>query len=183
MKKYIKTLLRESLINEIENNDPFKYFDINSLLNYTEIENPIYSIINNFKLGKLVFMSPDEYLEKTISPPYNKNDFPRYDKDKPIEFAERAKNGSKMPIGYYNLNKRSQEGRHRALAAKILNLNKIPVVEFSDVNREYVEYLVKKLKGKSFEEVNDYFKNKNYPFGISESPDYSELLKYIEYRL
>ncbi len=56
------------------------------------------------------------YIERSIDP------------EKINEYTERTLEGSKMPIPVLDYNDMSQEGRHRAVVAKELGVEEIPVL-------------------------------------------------------
>jgi hypothetical protein len=189
MKSEIKKILKEGFINEYNapsDCDCCSYFDYNSLKNiYSGLEHPLYNIINKNKLYKLIYVSPKEYLIKVSN-----NFKTSYDdminsgiiSQKLVDkYAEAMKNGDKFPIIYYTVNSSAQEGRHRALACLKLGCKLIPVVTISELNSKKILNMIIELKGLSFEEVDNYFKNLGYD-GISDL-DYRELNNFFKYRM
>ncbi len=195
MKNIIKKILKEELKNyEIDNMlndikstkcDCCKYFDMDSLQNYGGLDKPLYHLINKNQIHTLEFISPKQYIYKIargFGLSYEDAMGAAYNDEKAKKYASMMENGSKAPIGYYVDNKPDQEGRHRAAAAMILGCEEIPVVKIEkDVNNSYIRSVVNELNGLSFEEVNDIYKNNGYN-GIT-GLDYSELKRYIDYRL
>lgn len=84
---------------------------------------------------KLVFeiqdMTPDEYLEKakTIwSGQGEKVDSVWRDQDKVVKYKKLLKDGTEFPMPILDFARNTQEGRHRALAAKAAGISTIPVL-------------------------------------------------------
>lgn len=118
------------------NRDPVEYFKSNKGITF-----------------KIEWMSPDEYLEKSfeihkelqskyqnISNLIVKSKLSTYlndniDSDLIQEYTERTLEGSKMPMPVLDYDNMSQEGRHRAVVAKQLEVEEIPVL----VVRSYEE--------------------------------------------
>lgn len=79
--------------------------------------------------GKLVYMTPDEFLSKT--PTLKIDDSSRDNID---DLKQHILSGRKLdPLALYSTDKtntRNSDGRHRAIAAKELGINKIPVLVF-----------------------------------------------------
>jgi predicted nucleotidyltransferase len=117
--------------------------------------------------GKLVYMTPDEFLTKTKE--LNIDDEARENIE---DIKEHIKSGKKLgPLALYSSDKtnvRNSDGRHRAIAAKELGIKEVPVIDFvsdglkedaipskldKDVNIEYH----KKLNDKFW--LNNHLKN------------------------
>jgi hypothetical protein len=82
--------------------------------------------------GEIVLMSPDDYFASCV---HARSDLTSYcdefnsvDMERVNKYYERALNGEKMPIPVIDKKMGSQEGRHRAMVAKKLELKKIPVL-------------------------------------------------------
>ena len=159
------------------------YFDFKSLNDYVEFDKPLYSIIQKRKTAKLLYLSPDEYIdiisknfklsiEDTINSKMVKYDLvDKYVKD--------MINGDKFPIPFYRKSTNLQEGRHRALACKKLGCTEIPVIEFRNIdNNEFIE-IVNKIKDYTFDELNTYFKELG--FDKISMLGYNDLKRYVEY--
>jgi len=80
--------------------------------------------------GKLVYMTPDEFLSKAKPLKIDEDTKENID-----DLVSHIKEGRKLdPLTLYSLDKtdvRSSDGRHRAYAAKELNINSVPVVDFT----------------------------------------------------
>ena len=191
IKKLIKEELKnyelDSMLNDIKltNCDCCKYFDMESLEQYGALEKPLYYLINKREINTLEYISPKQYLyniARGFGLTYDDAMGSAYNDEKAKKYAEMMKNGSKAPIGYYTDGKEGQEGRHRAAAAMILGCQQIPVVKMEkDIGNNYVKNIVSELKGLTFEEVNEIYKNNGYQ-GIT-ALDWRELQNYIEFRL
>ena len=87
--------------------------------------------------GKLVYMSPDEFLLK--AKPLELDDETQENVD---DLILHIKSGRKLdPLALYSLdrnNVKASDGRHRALASKQLNIPQIPVLNFTDSLNEAI---------------------------------------------
>lgn len=118
----------EGLLSENEYfDDSTKIPDYDSLLNKDYDRIP--SDWKNYS-AKLEYMSPEEYIRRVSDiqdVPYEEQS--RYiDSNKVKEYAKEMSNGAKFPIPYLNYADKNQEGRHRAMASKMLTDKDIPVV-------------------------------------------------------
>ncbi len=106
------------------NRDPTEYFKTNKGIIF-EIEwmspqkylEESYKLHRKFSIDYGISQIPFETYLKTNIDPYLIN-----------EYLERTLEGSKMPIPVLDYNNLSQEGRHRAVIAKELDAEKIPVL-------------------------------------------------------
>ena len=77
-------------------------------------------------------MSPDEYMDRCskqiFSSPIEDVHDGMENKDNVHKYAELMKNGTKFDMPYLDILNHSQEGRHRAMAAKELGIKEIPVL-------------------------------------------------------
>ena len=186
MKGYIKKLLRESLIREQLSRheidvmlnsikpkcDCCKYFDMESAFRgrFGGMEHPIYFMLLKDEIHELEYISPKQYIHniaRGFGLSYDDALGGAYNEEKAKEFAERAKGGSKIPIGYYVDNKPGQEGRHRAMAAMMLGCNYMPVVKIEKISRTFGKSFLGKYKDYDFEQMDKMFKEKGYK-GISD---------------
>jgi len=92
--------------------------------------------------GKLIEMSPDEFLEK--AKPLKVDDIAREN----IDDLKRHIEGGKAldPLVIYDVDKtlvRNSDGRHRAIAAKELGIKKVSVIDFTETGK-HEQYSVKK---------------------------------------
>ena len=80
-------------------------------------------------IGFIAEMTPDEYLERIsmdiFHTSYERTTSCYYENVK--EYARQMASGVKFDMGYIDYEKGGQEGRHRAMSAKILGIEKIPV--------------------------------------------------------
>jgi len=186
MKKYIKKLLREGLLGEDLSRyeidvmlnsikpkcDCCKYFDMESAFRgrFGGMEHPIYFMLLKDEIHELEYISPKQYIHniaRGFGLSYDDALGGAYNEEKAKEFAERAKGGSKIPIGYYVDNKPGQEGRHRAMAAMMLGCNYMPVVKIEKISRTFGKSFLGKYKDYDFEQMDKMFKEKGYK-GISD---------------
>ena len=164
--------------------DCCQYFDFNSLEMYAGYENPIYYYIAKQKSERLIYMSPDEYMDTIAKEArLSRDEMEKYlDKSNISRYAQAMLNGSKFPIGFYSVGaKNSQEGRHRALALKSIGCTSMPVIKMENISFEDMEKFVRYYKEYSKEELNSEFIKLGYN-GITEL-DWRELQNYIKYRL
>jgi hypothetical protein len=181
--KYLK--LYENFLNNINNCDGCKYFDMNNIGNiYSAYENPLYSLVYKRKIEELIYMSPKQYIY-TIAQNFGGLSYDDalipVSQKKVDKYVEAMKNGAKFPVGNYQENSSLQEGRHRAVALIKLGCEKMPVIKIiQDVPNSYIDKVVDELKNMSREEVNQHFINKGYQ-GITDL-DWSELHSYIKYK-
>ena len=171
------------LYEEVNNEcDGCQYFDMNSIYKYVEFDKPLYALVSKRRIGKLIYVSPKQYIHK-IAMGFGglsyEDALGGYYDDIGKDYAERMVKGSKAPIGYYTINSSSQEGRHRAMATMKLGVNKIPVIEFKNVNRdEFIDYVID-YKDKSFDELNELFIKNGYR-GITRL-GFNDLQRFIDY--
>lgn len=161
------------------------FFDFDSLNNYLEFDKPLYSIVAKRETAKLLFLSPKQYIYKIARGFGNlsyEDAIKFINPEKVKKYMNDMKRGDKFPIGYYTLNSSSQEGRHRALAAMNLGCDEIPVIERRNISNSELKNIVSEFKGKSFEELNQIFKDKGFENGITKL-GYNDLQRYIEYNL
>jgi len=177
MNKLIK--IYEEVLREC---DGCQYFDVSSIYKYVEFDKPLYALVYKRRMGKLLYVTPKEYIYKIAMGfgglSYN-DTLQAYNDKLGDKYAKAMKNGNKFPIGYYTLGSGMQEGRHRAMAAMKLGVNKIPIIEFSNINRDkFIEY-IKSFRGKSFEDLKQVFINN----GAKEITmlGYNDLKRFIEY--
>ena len=92
------------------------------------------------KTATIVEMSPDEYMERAYRQIFKKSSekgakyadhLVSIDEDVQ-KYAEAMRNGDKFPLPYLDFTNAGQEGRHRAMAAKMAGIDKIPVVVIDD---------------------------------------------------
>lgn len=93
-----------------------------------------YYAIHKGQEGKILIMSPDQYLKNLTGKgkPYKKIEdiVNRSSQDKISDYAKKMKEGEKFPVPYINFDNKgrlSQEGIHRALAAKEAGISEMPV--------------------------------------------------------
>lgn len=95
--------------------------------------------------GQLIYMSPDEFLAKC--PPLNVDDSSR---DNIEDLKSMMQSGKQIdPLVIYRSDKtktRNSDGRHRAIAAKELGIDQVPVIVFPDALNEQIQ------------RIKDYFK-------------------------
>ncbi len=118
---YYDTMIQKGHI--AGNRDPVKYFKTNKGLVF-----------------EIVWMSPEDYLRESYKLQNYNIDYLKYkfplkyyiersiDPEKINEYTERTLEGSKMPIPVLDYNDMSQEGRHRAVVAKELGVEEMPVL-------------------------------------------------------
>lgn len=96
------------------------------------LKNPAYYEAAKGKVGRVVLMSPDEYIRqaaKLREVPTTYEEELRGVADQLVrEYVERVCKGEKMPLLLLDTTTQAQDGRHRAIAAKCLGLAKVPVL-------------------------------------------------------
>lgn len=133
-----------------------KYFDIrttgqsyyDSMLN-EEAPDPDYFKREKGRDGRIVMMSPDQYLRDSaqLHGVSLGRDLAMIDPDLVKQYAERARAGEKMPIPILDWVSGDQEGRHRAKVARELGLAEMPVFVVTKVPGEEVDRLREKKYG------------------------------------
>ena len=80
-------------------------------------------------IGFIAEMSPDEYLDRIAYDVFESTRENTVDVwyDNIKEYAKMMSEGIKFDMGYIDYKDKGQEGRHRAMAAKLLGIEKIPV--------------------------------------------------------
>jgi len=181
-KTLIKKLIRENLSNDC---DCCKYFDMNTVNDYIEIEKPLYSIVAKRRVGIIEYISPKQYIYRIANGfgiSYEDALGGGYDKERAAKYAERMRNGEKAPVGLYTHDNSSQEGRHRAMAAMMNDCSLIPVVKIKHLNNdEFLEY-VNQFKDMDYDELKQDFMAVGYPNGISKL-GYNDLKRFVEYNM
>ena len=160
--------------------DGCKYFDYDSLEKHLGFVHPIYAVIQKWKKYELVYMTPKEYIYK-IANGFGvsyEDSMSAYSEEKSKRYAEAMKKGDKFPIGHYTDENPDQEGRHRAMACMMLDVNTIPVVRITKLGYSEVVKYVKNFQHYTREQLDDYYKDV-VPDGISDL-DWRELKSYIE---
>lgn len=137
-------MLLKELLNLREQLNPFTnrttipdlddLFDLPHLSDYFKTN-------KDFVSWKIEHMSPDEYIDRVYDAykhividdgiPLTRNDIINGRSKSLIKkYAKDMENGDKFPIPslYYRGTRLGQEGLHRALAAKLIGINKIPVM-------------------------------------------------------
>lgn len=103
------------------------------------IKNPDYHRDYKKVQGEIVIMSPDEYLDrcaKIFGISRARSD-QAIDFDRAIDIAKKVRDsGSKLPLPVLDYKTMNQEGRHRAIMAKRLKLNKMPVLVVTKVREK-----------------------------------------------
>jgi len=160
-------------------------FDLSSIYDYVEFDKPLYSIIAKRRTAKLITMSPEEYLQ-TITVNFGNNSVEEtlefVSKEAIKKYAKLMKQGEKFPVIYYHKDSSLQEGRHRAVAAKLLGCKEIPVIEFRKIDNPELLDIINEIKDKTKEQLNDYFVNLGFKKGITDL-GYYDLKRYVQYNL
>lgn len=169
--------------NYQNNSDGTKYFDMDSLKDIGGFQHPLYYMLAKDQKYQLVFISPDEYMENIRKGFDLTNDevMNAVNLSTVSKYARNMLDGDKFPIGYFTTNTSSQEGRHRALALKQIGVKSFPVIAITVLSKMERDHLALKLKGMTFEEVDQYMKREGYS-GISKL-DYRELTVHLEHRM
>jgi hypothetical protein len=93
--------------------------------------------------SRMVDITPDKYLE-TVDKSFTRGGvMDGIDTDKVSEYAKKMREGERFPaltLDYAKGKKLSQEGRHRALAAKEAGIDSVPVLVVTPTQEE-AEYL------------------------------------------
>lgn len=96
------------------------------------LENPEYAKMHHYNGVYISEMSPDEYMSRcskeVFETPIEDTHDGMENKDNVQEYAELMKNGTKFDMPFIDAKNKTQEGRHRAMAAKQLGINIIPVL-------------------------------------------------------
>lgn len=96
------------------------------------LENLDYAKQKGYQGCFIAEMTPDEYMERcskqVFETPIEDVHDGMEEKDKISEYAEMMKNGTQFNMPYIDVKNQQQEGRHRAMAAKQLGIDKIPVL-------------------------------------------------------
>lgn len=127
-----------------EFNGKSKYIDTTStrVSYYDDFLNPSnakYLRDNKGLAGKVVSMSPKEYLQRCADQVFGNSTYERQvramNRANIKKYSLEMKKGSKAPLPYLNLSNKNtaQEGRHRALATMLLGEEQIPVLVVYDV--------------------------------------------------
>jgi len=167
---------------ELEDIECNKYFDIDSIYDqYVEFYMPLYSIINKRRTAKLEYMKPDQYIynvARGFGISYDDALQPTHE-ELINKYAQNMLDGDKFPVPYFVNNKPSQEGRHRAMAAKKIGCKLIPVIKFIELSSNEIKPLLLQFKGDDFDEVNEYFIEDGFKNGITQKC-YNDLQMYLD---
>lgn len=165
-----------------ENKDCTELFDIDSVYkDYVEFNMPLYSIINKGRTATLEYIKPDQYIynvARGFGLSYQ-DSLSAVDNNKIKKYSEDMIRGDKFPVPYYINNKSGQEGRHRAMAAKQLGCEVIPVIKIEELTPQQIRAKAMIHRGDTFEEVNDYYLDRGFKNGITQKCWY-DLQSYIE---
>jgi hypothetical protein len=93
-------------------------------------KNPEYFAKEKEQAGTIVFMSPDEYMKQSafVQKVEPHRSYMAVQKQYVDEYAGMMKSGTKFDVPYLDYKRGEQEGRHRAMAAKKLGYDEIPVL-------------------------------------------------------
>ena len=157
MKTLIKKLLKEALLNE--NKDCRNLFTDSSdgSLHITAIKNDLYYYVIKLKTVTLEFMSPNDFFDEI-------GGFERHqqliDWDDVKKKVQQMKNGEKLNIPYliysYGWNS-GHEGRHRALAAKEMGCNSMPVMVEKGIGKDVIMKLANEVGDLDIEDMKKVF--------------------------
>ena len=110
---------------------PFEKGDINKEYEgfSTKMDIPAFDSDLQEGIGFIAEMSPDEYIDRIAYDVFGSTRENTVDiwYDNVKEYASMMANGVKFDMGYIDYKDKGQEGRHRAMAAKLLGIEKIPV--------------------------------------------------------
>jgi len=115
-----------------------KYFSNKTDMSYYDgiLQYPEYHKGYKGVCGKIVLMSPDDYFEECATARSDLtsycDEFDSVDMERVNKYYERVLKGEKMPIPVIDKKMHSQEGRHRAMVARKLELKKMPVLLVSE---------------------------------------------------
>jgi hypothetical protein len=94
--------------------------------------NPKYQREEKGKEGTIEYMTPDEYINRANR---NRKEKPPLEQEYQMiesglveKYKKMTEAGSKMPLPYIDTINHEQEGRHRAMVAKAMGIEKIPVL-------------------------------------------------------
>lgn len=129
--------------------------------------------------GELVYMTPDEFLSK--AKPLKMDEDTQENIDDLVSHIE---DGRKLdPLTLYSLDKtdvRSSDGRHRAYAAKELNINSVPVVDFTNSQSRKQQDAPSIREQKSVSELESNLEKKyDVTLDLYQNKDFLELDKII----
>lgn len=109
-----------------------KYFNLYTNEYHQDYLNLDYAKEHGYNGCFIASMSPDEYMDRCskqiFSSPIEDVHDGMENKDNVHKYAELMKNGTKFDMPYLDILNHSQEGRHRAMAAKELGIKEIPVL-------------------------------------------------------
>lgn len=111
-----------------------KYFsDKTDMPHYDEIlQYPEYHKSYKGVCGTIVLMSPDDYFSSCADVRIDLtsycDEFYSVDMERVNKYYERVLKGEKMPIPVIDKKRHTQEGRHRAMVARKLELKEMPVL-------------------------------------------------------
>lgn len=165
-----------------ENKDCSDLFDMDSIYeDYVELRMPLYSIINKARTASIEYITPDNYIN-SVARGFGlsyKDALSPVDTQRVNNYAQDMNRGDKFPVPYYINNKSGQEGRHRAMAAKQLGCDSIPVIKIEELTPQQVRAKAMIHRGDTFEEVNDYYIDKGFEKGITKKC-WHDLQSYID---
>jgi len=153
---------------------------------HVEFDMPLYAITEKSKTAKIVEMTPDEYMYDVSKGFFlsTGENMQYVSDDNVIEIAELMKAGDLFEIPYLTIGGKSQEGRHRALAAKSLGAKTIPVIVFRELSDSEYKTVIDDIKNMGIGEMSEYLKEN---FGISEPikqreyDKFKSVVKYIKF--
>jgi hypothetical protein len=135
-------------------------FDMNQIYDHVEFKHPLYSILSKDRSAILKYMNPKEYIKyvgENLGLTYQETiDSNAVSIEKARKYAQDMLSGDKFPIPYIVRDSSSQEGRHRAIAAIEIGIDKIPVIEFFNLSYDEVKNIAYSLKDKQDSVVKDF---------------------------
>lgn len=114
--------------------------DKTNIPDYDDVLNDKEPRIMENVVGEIEYMTPDEYLSESGSlHGYSyEQELSILDKLKVDKYFYMMKEGVKFDIPYLDYVRKSQEGRHRVMAAKKYGINEIPVAVFKRKESSYI---------------------------------------------
>jgi hypothetical protein len=166
----IDTLTPMKRLN-INENKQINYFGDKSNIGYdSAFDLPLYYLVNKNVKAYTKWMSPDDFL-KELSFDYRETiNMLENNIEHVNSLKKKMEEGIKIDRPYLMYVGRmipEHEGRHRAYAAKKLGQELIPVTIYELVSNKYVNNFIEENGNKTFEELDEMFKDKGYK-GISD---------------
>lgn len=144
-------------------------FNLSKINELPEVKMPVYFMLNKNTSVRVEYITPDEYFDMINQSIAEMIKIGAVSKKKVNQYAKDMLSGDKFPVPYITIYNKGigQEGRHRVLAAKKINIDKIPLIIYMHHSQIVVDKYFNTYKNHTKEELNELYQK--FPYnGISD---------------